>query len=153
MIRLKIDLTKLTGARTFTAKDGTPCIGFPLEANNVFVGKNGAHYLDLTLMENRDGRDKYDNDGFCTVDVGKERRQAGEKGPILGNWKDLDGGSGQAPQNSRRNPMGGTDRTAAEAMPSRHQQQKQDGYQRDNGGSEPDDETIPFMRKPAPFQP
>lgn len=139
MIRLKIDLTKLTGARTFTAKDGTPCIGFPLEANNVFVGKNGAHYLDLTLMDNRDGVDQYGNNGFCTVDVGKERRQAGEKGPILGNWKDLDGGSQPAP---RRNQYGGTDRTAAEAMPSRHQQAKQSGYQPQDDDEE--DSSIPF---------
>ena len=111
MIRLKIDLLKLTGARTFTAKDGTPCIGFPLEASNVFIGKNGAHYLDLTLMDNRDGVDQYGNNGFCTVDVGKERRQAGEKSPILGNWKDLDAGQ----PSGNRNQYGGTDRTANEA--------------------------------------
>ena len=45
-------------------------------------------------------------------------------------------------QHSRRNPMGGVDRTANEAI-----------GKRDNGGSEPDDGEIPFMRKPAPFQP
>lgn len=94
MIRLKIDLLKITGAKTFTAKDGTPCIAFPLEANNVFISpKNGSHNLDLTLMRNRDGKDQYGKDGFCTVDVGKDRRLAGERGPILGNWEDLDGGN------------------------------------------------------------
>lgn len=89
MIRLKIDLLKLTGARTFTAKDGTACIGFPLEANNVFITPKGAHNLTLTLMDNKQGRDQYDQDGFCTVDVGKDRRIAGERGPIIGNWADL----------------------------------------------------------------
>ena len=143
MIRLKIDLLKLTGARTFNAKDGTPCIGFPLAASNVFVGKNGAHYLDLTLMDNRDGVDQYGNNGFCTVDVGKERRLAGEKSPILGNWKDLDGGQ----PSGNRNPMGGVDRTANEALG------KPAGQQRDNSAVEPDDSDIPFNRKPAPFQP
>ena len=94
MIRLKIDLLKITGAKTFTAKDGTACIAFPLEANNVFISpKNGSHNLDLTLMRNRDGKDQYGKDGFCTVDVGKDRRLAGERGPILGNWEDLDGGN------------------------------------------------------------
>ena len=94
MIRLKIDLLKITGAKTFTAKDGTACIAFPLEANNVFISpKKGSHNLDLTLMRNRDGKDQYGKDGFCTVDVGKERRLAGERGPILGNWEDLDGGN------------------------------------------------------------
>ena len=93
MIRLKIDLLKLTGAKTFTAKDGAEFLAFPIKANSVFVGKNGAHYLDLTLMDNKQGRDEYENDGFCVIDVGKERREAGEKGQILGNWKNLDGGN------------------------------------------------------------
>lgn len=137
MIRLKIDLLKLTGARTFTAKDGTACIAFPVEANNVFVGKNGAHYLDLTLMDNRDGVDQYGNNGFCTVDVGKERRQAGEKGPILGNWKDLDGGQ----------PARGRDVPASEAR-----MRSQPPARRDSGpghGFAPEhdddsDQEIPF---------
>lgn len=131
MIRLKIDLLKLTGARTFTAKDGTACIAFPVEANNVFVGKNGAHYLDLTLMDNRDGVDQYGNNGFCTVDVGKERRHAGEKGPIIGNWKDLDGGT----------PARGRDVPASEAR-MKHQQAKGNAYQPQDDDEEGD--SIPF---------
>lgn len=113
MIRLKIDLLKITGAKTFTAKDGAACIAFPLEANNVFITPKGAHNLTLTLMENKQGRDQYDQDGFCTVDVGKDRRLAGERGPILGNWSDLNRNN---PQQGNRNPMGGVDRTASEAL-------------------------------------
>ena len=141
MIRLKIDLLKITGAKTFTAKDGTACIAFPLEANNVFITPKGAHNLTLTLMDNKQGRDQYDQDGFCTVDVGKDRRLAGERGPILGNWSDLNRNN---PQQGNRNPMGGVDRTASEAM-----------VKRDNGAADgPDDaDDIPFNRKPAPFQP
>lgn len=46
-------------------------------------------------------------------------------------------------QNSRRNQYGGTDRTAAEAMPSRHQQAKQSGYEpQDDDDSQVDD--VPF---------
>lgn len=59
-----------------------------IDKTALFEGKNGK-YLNLTLMENRDGQDQYGNDGFIVQDLGKERRMAGEKGPILGNWKHL----------------------------------------------------------------
>lgn len=133
MIKLKIDMLKLTGAKSFTAKDGTEFIAVPIAANNLYVGKKSIS-LDLTLMSNRDGRDQYDNDGFCSVDVGKERRLAGERGPILGNWRDMDGGG-----------QGGRDVSAAEATrktAGQHQQAKQDGY-----ATQPDDDSedcIPF---------
>jgi len=86
MQSLKIDLLKFTGAKTFTAKDGQEHVAIPLAANNVFTGQKGL-YCSLTLMENRDGVDQYGNEGFVSVDMGKDRRMAGEKGPILGNWK------------------------------------------------------------------
>ena len=110
MIRLKINLRKLTDFRTFTGKDGVEYAAFPVKANAIYMTEKTAS-MDVTLMDNRDGRDQYDNDGFATLDLGKERRLAGEKGPILGNWKNLDG----APAGGNRNPMGGTDRTANEA--------------------------------------
>ena len=110
MIRTKIDLLKLNGVKPFAAKDGTAFLAIPIEANGIYVGAK-CTYMELTLMDNRDGRDQYDNDGFTVLDIGKARREAGEKGPILGNWKQLDG----APASGNRNPMGGTDRTAAEA--------------------------------------
>jgi hypothetical protein len=87
MQSLRIDLNKLTGARAFTAKDGVEFIAIPVRANSIYVGQTGAHYLDVTLIENRDGEDKYGNDGFAAVNLPKERREAGEKGPIIGNWK------------------------------------------------------------------
>jgi len=55
----------------------------------IYVGKKGK-YITITLMENKNGTDQYGNDGFAVLDIGKERRQAGEKGPIIGNWKDKD---------------------------------------------------------------
>jgi hypothetical protein len=93
MIRLKLNLRKLNGFRTFTGKDGIEYAAFPIKANAIYMTEKSAS-MDVTLLTNRDGTDKYGNDGFCTVDLGKERRLAGEKGPILGNWKDLDGQSG-----------------------------------------------------------
>ena len=92
MIRLKLNLRKLTDFRTFTGKDGIEYAAFPIKENAIYMTEKTAS-MDVTLMDNRDGKDQYDNDGFATLDLGKDRRLAGERGPILGNWKDLDGAS------------------------------------------------------------
>lgn len=92
MIRLKINLRKLTDFRTFTGKDGVEYVAFPVEKNAIFMTDKKAE-MDLTLLDNRDGVDQYGYHGFAALDLGKDRRLAGEKGPILGNWKDLDGGN------------------------------------------------------------
>jgi hypothetical protein len=91
MIRVKLDVTKIDKSALHKGAKGT--------------------YCDITLMDNRDGRDKFDNDGFVVQDLGKDRRLAGERGPILGNWKDLDGGN----TGGQRNPQGGRDIPASEA--------------------------------------
>lgn len=57
----------------------------------IFHGKNGARYLTVVEMENKDGKDQFDNDGFVVIDVTKEEREAGRRGPIVGNFKDLGG--------------------------------------------------------------
>lgn len=80
MIRLKIDVTKIDKALLFKGKSGT--------------------YADITLIENKDGPDQYGQDGFAVQDVGKARREAGEKGPIIGNWSHV----GQAPQKQAQRP-------------------------------------------------
>lgn len=48
-------------------------------------GKNGK-YMDFVLFEKPD---TYGNDGFVAVDVSKEERERGEKGAIVGNWREL----------------------------------------------------------------
>lgn len=55
-----------------------------IDKTALYEGKNGK-YLDVVLW---DKPDSYGNDGFVTQDIGRERREAGEKGPILGNWKE-----------------------------------------------------------------
>lgn len=100
MITLNIDVTKI-------------------DKTAIYDGKKGK-YLALTLIENRDGTDQYGNDGFVTQDLGKERRLAGERGPILGNYKNLD--------------------KASKPSPSQHQQAKANAYQPD----EDEDDEIPF---------
>jgi hypothetical protein len=102
MQSLKIDLLKLTGARPFAAKDGTAFVAIPLEANAVHVGEK-CHYLELTLFTNRDGPDKYGYTGFAAVNLTKERREAGEKGPIIGNFKPV-GPAAAAPPPEQTKP-------------------------------------------------
>ncbi len=70
VISMKINVTRITKDAMFKGEKGT--------------------YLDVACFVNKDGRDQYGNDGFVTQEVSKERREAGEKGPIIGNWKYLD---------------------------------------------------------------
>lgn len=57
-----------------------------IDPKHCFKGKKGT-YLDAALFENERGRDEFENDGFISQRVSKEAREAGEKGPIIGNWK------------------------------------------------------------------
>jgi len=51
--------------------------------------KTGKKYLNLTVLI-REEKDQYQNDGFIVQKISKERKAAGEKGPILGNAKIMD---------------------------------------------------------------
>ena len=86
MQTVKIDVNKFNGSKFFKSKEGIDHIAIPIDANNIFRGDKGL-YLNLTLMDNRDGPDQYGNDGFVVQSVSKEEREAGKKGPIVGNWK------------------------------------------------------------------
>jgi hypothetical protein len=129
MIRLRINLRKLTDFRTFTGKDGVEYAAFPIKANSIYMTEKVAS-MDVTLMDNRNGKDDYENDGFAVLDLGKERRLAGDKGPILGNWRDLDGGNQRA----------GRDVSAAETT----RRPPPLTTARDNGADDADDSEIPF---------
>lgn len=59
-----------------------------IDKSALYEGKNGK-YLSHVFFDNKDGPDQFGNDGFVTQDLGKERRMAGEKGPIIGNWKEV----------------------------------------------------------------
>jgi hypothetical protein len=50
--------------------------------------KTGAIYLDAILMLNVE-KDQYENNGMVVQSVSKEEREAGTRGPILGNAKIL----------------------------------------------------------------
>jgi len=66
-----------------------------IDKNFLFKGNKGT-YMDLLLMENREGPDQFGNDGFVAQGVSKEAKERGEKGPIIGNWKRV--GLGNKPQ-------------------------------------------------------
>ena len=83
MIIAKIDVTKIDKAHLFTGAKGK--------------------YMDLVLMENRDGKDRFDNDGMVVQGVSKEARAKGVKGPIVGNYRIVEtGGRGGSRAASKR---------------------------------------------------
>jgi hypothetical protein len=43
-------------------------------------------FLDCVLFDRKTEKD----DGFIVQSVSKDRRLAGEKGPIIGNWRDIE---------------------------------------------------------------
>ena len=71
-VSIKLDVTKIDKQRLFSGQKGT--------------------YLDATVFIDIDELDQYGNSGIITQDVGKEEKQNGVKGNILGNvklfWKD-----------------------------------------------------------------
>jgi hypothetical protein len=59
-----------------------------IDKQHLYVGAK-CTYLDIALFENKDGQDQYGNDGFVVQSVGKEARDRNERGPIIGNWKQI----------------------------------------------------------------
>ena len=90
----KIDLAKIHGAKVLK-KDGRTFI--EVTASQLFEGKNGALYLDLTLFASTN--DQYGNDWRINQDLPRALRDGGAKGAILGNGKNKTiGGGSPAPK-------------------------------------------------------
>jgi len=66
----------------------------------LFKGSKGT-YLDATVFIDLDQGDQYGNNGMSTQDVSKESRDAGDKGPILGNCKVFWRDGAQQPSQSK----------------------------------------------------
>jgi hypothetical protein len=75
-----------------------------IDKSHLYEGKNGK-YLNCVLFENKDGTGEYGDDGFIVQDVTKEAREAGERGPIIGNWRHLQT-KGAKPSNRNTAPEG-----------------------------------------------
>lgn len=58
-----------------------------IQKERLYQGKNGAKYLDAVLIPTPN--DKYGNSHFIAQSVSKEEREAGKRGPIIGNAKIL----------------------------------------------------------------
>lgn len=69
-IKLKIDVSKISKA-------------------DLYQGKKGI-YLDAVLYENRDGQSQFGDDGYIVQGISKEKRDSGERGPIVGNWRHME---------------------------------------------------------------
>lgn len=59
-----------------------------IDKSHLIEGKSGK-YLELILNENKNGPDQYGNDGFVTQGVSKAAREAGQRGPIVGNYRTI----------------------------------------------------------------
>ena len=88
LLKLKIDLLKVTGAKIINAKDGIEYLAIPIKTSGMFYAGKGC-YLDLDMRENRDGEDQYGNTHMLTISPTKEQREAKERTPIVGNAKTL----------------------------------------------------------------
>lgn len=64
-VRIKLNVSQIEKARLFKGQKGT--------------------YLDATCFIDLDEKGQYGDNGMVTQDVSKEEREAGTKGPILGN--------------------------------------------------------------------
>lgn len=86
----------------------------------LFNATSGKVYLDATLFL-KDEDDQYGNCGMIVQDLGKERREAGEKGPILGNAKIFGsrggGQSRQSPPSNQQRQQGGNQARRPDAFP------------------------------------
>lgn len=81
-----------------------------IDQARLYKGKKG-RYLDAVLFLNEE-TDQYGNDGFIAQSVTKEEREAGGRGPIIGNVKlnKKDQGPAQYPatqpvNNPTQNPL------------------------------------------------
>lgn len=84
IISARIDVTKIDKSKLYKGAKGT--------------------YLDITLLENRNGPDQYGNAYMVVQDLGKDARQKGEKGAILGNGKIRGGAPTSAPKAQHAKP-------------------------------------------------
>jgi hypothetical protein len=67
-MKLKIDVTKIDKA-------------------SIYQGEKGK-YITLYVNKYKEGENQYGDIGFVTQEISKERRDAGERSPIIGNAKE-----------------------------------------------------------------
>lgn len=58
-----------------------------IDKTALYEAKSGAKYLDCSVWPNKDSEDKFGMTHYIVQEISKERRDAGEKGKIVGNMK------------------------------------------------------------------
>ena len=104
IIKANIGLNKIEGARVAKDKTGADCVIIPIKAANIFVSDKGGIYLNLDILENKQGEDQYGNTHMIKLDIGQERRNAGEQSPIVGNCKTKHFGDSKPAQPAPQKP-------------------------------------------------
>lgn len=102
ILKANIGLQKIEGVKVFDTKTGEKFVAIPVKAANIFVSDKGGIYLNVDILEGKNGEDQYGNTHMITLDIGKDRRSAGEKGAILGNCKTINFNSGNSPQSAAK---------------------------------------------------
>lgn len=59
-----------------------------IDKTAIIPGKSGK-YVGMAFIANKGGPDQYGNDGFVVQEISEERRDAGERAPIIGNWREI----------------------------------------------------------------
>ena len=88
-----------------------------VDHKHVFEGKNGAKYLNIILLENRDGISRFGDSHMAIQDIPKELRDAGQRGTILGNAKPFGKAIGQPATTTTHRPASTTQKTVAKEDP------------------------------------
>lgn len=87
-LNLSIDALSLQGANLIkSTKTGKDLLVIDLDSSRMQKHNNGKVYLNLDVIERREGADKYGNTHFVTETSSKEERQRGVTVPIIGNAK------------------------------------------------------------------
>lgn len=92
---VKIRLDRLDGASLQTNPNtGKRALIIPVDEADLYVGQNGAVYLDLSMWENRNGANQYGDTHGIKKSYSKEARErlgadAIKNKPFLGNAKPM----------------------------------------------------------------
>lgn len=88
MIKLKLDLAKLTGAKRMLSASGRDILVIDLAASRLFQAQSGALYANLDCVEKKEVG-QYGDTHFIAESVTKDERQQGVKNAIIGNGKEI----------------------------------------------------------------
>lgn len=87
-----------------------------IQKHLLYPGKNGAKYLKIAIISNRDGVSQYGDTHFVVESLNKEQEQAGEKGSIIGNFREYSP-NGNQPSGGGRPGSGRQNAPRPQAVP------------------------------------